>query len=89
MVAQLLMPSADGQGRCAATEILLRTPSLANIVREGNTPMIQSVIQSGRQMGMRTMDESLHELVRAKKIAPEEAIRRAVEKPKFEQYLKR
>jgi twitching motility protein PilT len=88
IVAQLLMPNAEGTGRCASTEILLRTPSLANVIREGNTPMIQSVMQSGRQIGMRTMDESLHELVKAKKVAPDEALRRATDKPRFEQYLK-
>jgi len=88
IVAQLLMPTADGNGRIASTEILLRTPSLSNVIREGNTPMIQSVIQSGRQMGMRTMDESLHELVRAKTVSADEAMRRAVDKPRFEIYMK-
>jgi twitching motility protein PilT len=87
IVAQLLLPTKDGRGRIAGAEILLRTPSLANVIREGNTPMIQSVIQSGRQMGMRTMDESLHELVRDDKVAADEALRRAVDKPRFEKYL--
>ena len=87
MVSQHLLPTADGKGRCAATEILLRTHGLANMIREGNTPMIHSVIQSGKNQGMRTMDESLHELVRAKKVAADEAMRWAVEKNRFEAYL--
>jgi twitching motility protein PilT len=88
VVSQHLMRTIDGSGRCAAIEILLRSKGLANLIREGNTPMVYSVMQSGRAQGMRTMDESLHELVRAGKVAADEAMRRAVEKQRFEVYLK-
>lgn len=87
VVSQHLIRRADGRGRCAATEILLRTSGLGNLIREGNTPMIQSVIQAGRRHGMRTMDDSLHELVRSRKVRPDEAMRRAVEKRRFDEYL--
>ena len=50
--------------------------------------MMHSMIQAGRQMGMRTMDESLHELVREKKVTADEAMRRATEKQRFQTYLK-
>ncbi|MBC7795220.1 MAG: PilT/PilU family type 4a pilus ATPase, partial [Clostridia bacterium] len=55
IVSQLLLPTADGKGRCAVNEILVRTPGLPNIIREGNTPMIHSMIQSGKQLGMQAM----------------------------------
>ena len=87
VVSQHLMATADGRGRCAATEILLHTSGLSNLIREGNTPMIYSLIQSGRSTGMRTMDDSLHELVRSKKVSAEQAMSRAVEKNHFENYL--
>jgi twitching motility protein PilT len=84
VVSQLLLPSKDGKGRVAANEILLRTPGLANLVREGNTPMIHSLIQSGRKDGMQTMDDALFALVQAGRIDPREAYRKATDKPRFE-----
>src|SRR5687767_15659437 len=51
IVSQLLLRTADGQGRCAVNEILLKTPRLANVIREGNTPMIQTIIQIGKAAG--------------------------------------
>ena len=52
VVSQLLLPTADGKGRCAVHEILLRTSGLPNVIREGNTPMLSSIIQSGKSLGM-------------------------------------
>ncbi|MCH7778653.1 MAG: PilT/PilU family type 4a pilus ATPase, partial [Gemmatimonadetes bacterium] len=59
VISQLLLPTADGKGRCAAHEILLRTPALPNVIREGNTPMLTSIIQGGRKLGMQMMDDAL------------------------------
>lgn len=87
VVSQLLVRAADGRGRYAACEILLRVQGLANMIREGNTPMIHSLIQAGRNRGMRTMDDALLELAQAKKIAPDEAMRRAREKKRFQSML--
>jgi twitching motility protein PilT len=84
VVSQLLIPTADGSGRVAAIEILLKTSGLANIIREGNTPQLLSVIQGGRGAGMQTMDESLEKLMRAGKIRPRDAFQRAADKPRFE-----
>jgi twitching motility protein PilT len=84
VVSQLLLPSKDGKGRVAVNEILLRTSGLANLVREGNTPMIHSLIQSGRKDGMQTMDDALFALVQAGRIDPREAYRKATEKARFE-----
>jgi twitching motility protein PilT len=84
VVSQLLLTGKDGKGRVAANEILLRTQGLPNLIREGNTPMIHSVIQSGRKDGMQTMDDSLLALVQAGRIDPREAYRKAADKTRFE-----
>jgi twitching motility protein PilT len=84
IVSQLLLKTADGQGRYAAAEILLKTAGLANVIREGNTPMITSIIQSGRATGMQLMDDALMVLVEQKRITPREAYMKASNKEKFE-----
>ncbi len=80
IVSQLLLPRADGGGRCPAFEILLRTNSLPNIIREGNTTMLASVIQSGRNRGMCSMDDSLIELLENHKITAAMAMSRSSNK---------
>jgi twitching motility protein PilT len=84
IVSQLLLRTADGGGRCAVAEILLRTPGLPNVIREANTPMIQSIIQGGRAIGMQTMDDALMAMVEAKRVNPREAYLKASNKSRFE-----
>jgi twitching motility protein PilT len=84
ILSQLLIPAADGKGRFAAIELLLKTQGLPNVIREANTPMIYSIIQAGKQSGMQTMDEALMSLLQAKKISPQDALARAADKQKFE-----
>ena len=88
VVSQLLLKTADGQGRCAVNEILLKTAGLANVIREGNTPMITSIIQGGRAQGMQLMDDALMVLVEQKRITPHEAYMKATNKAKFEVLVK-
>jgi twitching motility protein PilT len=88
IVSQLLLPTSDGHGRCAAFEILLRTNSLPNIIREGNTTMLSSVIQSGMNEGMCAMDDSLENLIQAGKIAGAAALAKAKDKSRFEKYAR-
>src|ERR671915_307995 len=68
IVTQTLLPTADGQGRCVAAEVLVPTPGVRNLIREGKTHQIYSLIQTGGADGMQTMDSSLAGLVRAGKI---------------------
>jgi len=84
IVSQLLLRTADGQGRCAVNEILLKTPGLPNVIREGNTPMIQTIIQAGRAAGMQMMDDALMALVDQKRITGREAYMKASNKMRFE-----
>lgn len=88
VVAQLLLPTADGKGRVAVHEILLRAKGLGNIIREGNTPMISSVIQGGRSLGMQAMDDALLECVKNGKITAEDALRKATDRAKFEAQIR-
>jgi twitching motility protein PilT len=88
VVAQILLPLAGGDGRVAVNEILLRTPALAGIIREGNLPMLQSVIQGGKAMGMQTLDDALLALVEAGTVTVEDALAKANERGRFEALLK-
>ena len=87
VVSQLLLPTADGKGRVAVNEILLKTSGLPNVIREGNTPMIRSLIQGGRAEGMQLMDDALAALVDKGTITGRDAYLKATEKARFEQYL--
>ncbi|WP_282433168.1 type IV pilus twitching motility protein PilT [Microcella alkalica] len=65
VVCQTLVKKASGQGRAVATEVLVATPAIANLIREGKTYQIGSAMQAGRGQGMHTMDQHLAELVNA------------------------
>jgi len=87
VVSQLLLPAADGKGRVAANEILLRTPGLPNVIREGNTPMLHSILQSGRSQGMQSMDDALFALVKDGRVLAQDAYLKATDKARFEPLL--
>jgi twitching motility protein PilT len=88
IVSQLLLPTADGAGRVAAIELLLRTQGLPNVIREGNTPMLRSIIQSGRSEGMVLMDDALMDLLERKVVTPRDAYLKASDKARFEPLVK-
>jgi twitching motility protein PilT len=69
IVTQQLLPTADGAGRIAACEVLLATPAIRNLIREGKTHQIYSSLQTGGNIGMQTMDAALATLVRSGKIS--------------------
>src|SRR5204863_2773585 len=64
VVTQQLLPTSDGASRVAACEVLIATPGVRNLIREGKTHQVYSVMQTGTQHGMQTMDAALAELVR-------------------------
>ncbi len=84
VVSQLLLPTADGKGRDALHEILLRTSGLPNLIREGNTAMLSSMIQSGRAVGMQAMDDVLFESVKAGRVLAADAYAKATNTARFE-----
>ena len=71
IVTQQLLPSADGKGRVVCCEVLVPTPAIRNLIREGKTHQIPSALQTGAQHGMLSMDASLAQLVREGKITRE------------------
>ena len=71
IVTQQLLPTADGRGRVCACEILVPTPAVRNLIREGKTHQIYSALQTGGAHGMQTMDAALVALVRQGKISRE------------------
>jgi twitching motility protein PilT len=64
VVSQTLCRRADGPGRAVATEVMIATPAIRNLIREGKTHQIYSMMQAGAQQGMHTMDQHLADLVR-------------------------
>jgi twitching motility protein PilT len=87
VVCQQLLKTVDGKGRVAALEIMLGTPAIANLIREAKTFQIPSIIQTAKKDGMQLMDQHLLDLLKTKKVNPEEAYRCSIDKKQFEQYL--
>ena len=88
VVAQNLFKRADKKGRCAALEILVVTPAVANMIREGKTFQIPSVIQTGKKFGMQSLDDAILELLQKGWISADEAYSKAIEKNRFVNFLK-
>ena len=77
VVSQTLVKKAQGNGRVVATEVLVTTPAISNLVREGKSYQITSAMQAGRELGMHTMDQHLAELVDEGKITRDAAFEKA------------
>jgi twitching motility protein PilT len=76
VVTQQLLPRAGGRGRVVACEVLVATPAVRNLIREGKTHQIYSAMQGGGKYGMQTMDQSLADLVRSGTISMDVALER-------------
>ncbi|GAC1471134.1 MAG: type IV pilus twitching motility protein PilT [Desulfuromonadaceae bacterium] len=87
VICQQLLKTADGKGRVAALEIMLGTPAIANLIREGKTFQIPSIMQTAKKDGMQLLDQHLLDLLKTKKVNPAAAYRCAVDKKLFQQYL--
>ncbi len=88
VVAQALLKRIDKPGRVAALEIMITTPGISNLIREGKTFQLPSAIQTGRQVGMQSLDDALMDMLQKKTIAAEEAYKKCIEKAKFKNFLK-
>jgi twitching motility protein PilT len=86
VVSQQLIPKADKTGRVAALEILVNTPAVANLIRQGKMDQLENAMQSGAATGMRLMDSAIQQLLDSKQISGKEAYKKAINKAKFEQY---
>ncbi|RJR24138.1 MAG: type IV pilus twitching motility protein PilT [Desulfobacteraceae bacterium] len=88
VVAQTLFKRLDIKGRVAALEIMIATPAVRNLIREGKTFQIPSMIQTGKKYGMQTLDDAIMELLQRKIIDPTDAYSKSVDKSKFLPFLK-
>lgn len=87
VLAQLLLKKADGSGRLGVNEILIASPAVAAIIREGATQKLQDVIVGGKGQGMQFMDDAIQALLQAGAISPHEAFMKAIDKNRFKQFL--
>ena len=88
VVAQNLFKRIDQKGRCAALEILVCTPAVSNLIRDAKTVQIASVMQTGKAVGMQTLDDAIQDLLTKKWISPEEAYEKSIDKNRFAKLLK-
>jgi twitching motility protein PilT len=86
VVSQQLIPKSDKKGRVAAIEILINTPAIANLIRQGKMDQLENGMQSGGAAGMRLMDSAIQALLDDRQISGHEAFKKAINKSKFEQY---
>jgi len=88
VVAQNLFKRIDKKGRCAALEIMIATPAVRNLIREGKTFQIPSMIQTGKKYGMQTLDDAIMTFLNKKMIGPDDAYAKSNDKSKFLPFLK-
>lgn len=83
IISQQLIPRVDGKGMVLATEVLIATPAIRNMIRENKTHQVYGAIQTGVQYGMGTMDRSLEELYKQGLISSEEVKKRSIDIDKY------
>ena len=87
VLAQLLLKKADGSGRLAVNEILIASPAVSAIIREGATQKLQDVIVAGKGQGMQFMDDAILALLQQDLVSPHEAFMKAIDKNRFKEFL--
>ena len=85
VVSQQLIQRTDKRGRVAALEVLINTPAVSNLIRQGKLDQLENAMQSGAQFGMRTMDSAIQELLSKGLITGRSAYEKAINKQRFEQ----
>ncbi|MDB6031789.1 MAG: pilT [Verrucomicrobiales bacterium] len=87
VVAQNLFKRIDKKGRVASLEVLVFTTAIANMVREGKTHQIPGMIQVGKKLGNQPLDDAIMDHLKMKRISPEEAYEKCLDKKKFRPFL--
>ena len=88
IIAQVLFKRVDKKGRSPALEILIATPAVRNLIREGKTHQIASMIQTGKKYGMRLLDDSIMDMLNNGWISADDAYAKSNDKGKFRPFLK-
>jgi twitching motility protein PilT len=86
VVSQQLIQKSDKNGRVAALEILINTPAVANLIRQGKLDQLENAMQSGAATGMKLMDTAIQALLDSRQISGKEAFKKSINKAKFEQF---
>jgi twitching motility protein PilT len=86
VVSQQLIPKADKKGRVAALEILINTPAIGNLIRQGKMDQLENGMQTGSASGMRLMDAAIQTLFDQRLISGADAYKKSINKGRFEQY---
>ncbi|AMM22247.1 type IV pili twitching motility protein PilT [Frondihabitans sp. PAMC 28766] len=89
VVCQTLVPRATGRGRVVATEVMMMTPAVGNLIREGKTYQIASSMQAGRDLGMHTMDQDLADLVNSGTVTLKAAMEKVHDEEGFHRLVTR
>ena len=84
VVSQQLLQRSDKEGRVAALEIMINTPAVANLIRQGKLDQLETTMQAGSSHGMRTMDTAIQQLLDNRMVSGKEAFKKAINKSKFE-----
>lgn len=87
VITQSLVPTVDGKGRVPATEILIGTDAVCNLIRENKCHQLQTVMQSGASLGMHSLNSDLSRLVAEGKISKENALAVSTDKSDLREYL--
>jgi twitching motility protein PilT len=85
VISQQLVLQKGGRGRACALEILINTPAVSNLIRQGKIDQLENAMQSGAAQGMRTMDTAIQQLLDSGAISGRSAYEKAINKSKFEQ----
>jgi twitching motility protein PilT len=87
VVTQILCKTPDGRGRRALTEILVNTRAIAKLITTDQTHQIPSQLQTGKDLGMQLLDQAILDAINAKEVDPDDAIRFATDKRKFQRFV--
>jgi twitching motility protein PilT len=85
VISQQLIRRGDKRGRVAALEVLINTPAVSNLIRQGKLDQLENTMQSGGQQGMRTMDSAIQDLLDKGLISGRSAYEKSINKQRFEQ----
>ena len=87
VVTQQLIPRSSGRGRVMVAEVLVCTPAIRAVIREGKTHQIYSLMQAGQKFGMQTMNQALLQAVADRALSPADALERSTDRPELESML--
>ena len=87
VITQVLVKTLDGRGRCAVMEIMIMTKAIAKLIMSEQNHLISAQLQTGRDLGMQTMDQALLAAINEKRIDPDDAFRYANDKRKFQRFV--